>query len=52
MSLKSINPLTGELIAEYVEHNSADVEQILSRGVLAFGEWRKTALDERSAVLL
>ncbi|HUF77961.1 MAG TPA: NAD-dependent succinate-semialdehyde dehydrogenase, partial [Thermoanaerobaculia bacterium] len=48
MSLKSINPATGELLAEYDEHGEAEVGRRLERSARAFRDWRETSFPERS----
>ncbi len=49
--MQSINPATGELIEEYVEHTDAEVDAVLSRGARAFDGWRRTPVRERAAAL-
>jgi succinate-semialdehyde dehydrogenase / glutarate-semialdehyde dehydrogenase len=49
--MQSINPATGELIAEYAEHTAAEVEAILDRAARAFAGWRRTPVAERAQAL-
>ncbi|WP_224003133.1 NAD-dependent succinate-semialdehyde dehydrogenase [Aureimonas sp. SA4125] len=49
---KSINPATGETIADYPEHSDADIEQALASADDAFRNWRATRFAERTALLL
>ncbi|NOX86108.1 MAG: NAD-dependent succinate-semialdehyde dehydrogenase [Chlorobi bacterium] len=46
--MKSVNPFTGQVIAEYDEHNSGQVSQIISETDRAFSEWKKSSFKERS----
>jgi succinate-semialdehyde dehydrogenase/glutarate-semialdehyde dehydrogenase len=49
---KSINPATGETIADYAEHSSADIETALASADDAFRGWSRTRFAERTALLL
>lgn len=49
--MRSINPATEELVAEYPPHDERQVERRLQLAQNAFLEWRLKAFDERSAVL-
>ncbi len=51
MALKSINPATDELVAEYPEATPEEVTRILRAARAACGSWRRTALPERGASL-
>ena len=51
MALKSINPATDELVAEYAEATPEEVTRILRAARAACGSWRRTALPERAASL-
>jgi len=50
--LKSVNPATGEVIADYEEHSSGRINEIVGRADEAFGRWRTTSFDERAGLLL
>ena len=50
--MKSINPFTEEVIAEYKELNSEEIEQRLVLAENAFGAWRKTNFVERKEKML
>lgn len=49
--MKSINPATQELIREYPDHNSEDVEEMLERSSRAFRDFSKTSFDQRADML-
>ncbi|HVO09315.1 MAG TPA: NAD-dependent succinate-semialdehyde dehydrogenase [Vicinamibacteria bacterium] len=51
MSLKSINPATGELVHEYPETPDHEVAAALEAAARAFLEWRERPLAERGAAL-
>ncbi|MFZ5426933.1 MAG: NAD-dependent succinate-semialdehyde dehydrogenase [Thermodesulfobacteriota bacterium] len=49
--MKSINPATGHVVAEYAEHTAKEVEAILASSKSAQSCWRGHRLDERAAFL-
>jgi succinate-semialdehyde dehydrogenase/glutarate-semialdehyde dehydrogenase len=51
MALTSINPATGDTVAEFDEHSVDEVERRLSASVEAFRDWSARAVSERAAVL-
>ena len=51
MALSTINPSTGDTIAEFQEHSVDEVERRLSASVEAFREWSARPVTERAAVL-
>ncbi|MDQ2664858.1 MAG: NAD-dependent succinate-semialdehyde dehydrogenase [Gemmatimonadota bacterium] len=51
MSIASINPATGEVLAEYSALAAEEVEACLSRAADAVLPWRYTAIEERIAVV-
>ena len=51
MTIKSINPATGETLAEFSEFTAAEVETRLARAADACLRWRFTAIEERVAVV-
>ena len=51
MTIKSINPATGETLAEFSEFTAAEVETRLARAADACLQWRFTAIEERVAVV-
>jgi succinate-semialdehyde dehydrogenase/glutarate-semialdehyde dehydrogenase len=51
MTLQSINPATGEVIATYEEHTDDEVRLALDRASGAFEAWRRVPLGERAAML-
>jgi succinate-semialdehyde dehydrogenase/glutarate-semialdehyde dehydrogenase len=51
MALTSINPATGDTVAEFDEHSVDEVERRLSASGEAFREWSARPVSERAAVL-
>jgi len=51
MSFRSVNPASGEVIAEFQAHTPADVEQRLARAAAAAPRWRATPVRERAAMV-
>ncbi|MFL5605977.1 MAG: NAD-dependent succinate-semialdehyde dehydrogenase [Gemmatimonadaceae bacterium] len=51
MTFKSINPATGETIAEFPEHSASDIETRLARASAAAPLWRHTPIAERAAMV-
>jgi succinate-semialdehyde dehydrogenase/glutarate-semialdehyde dehydrogenase len=51
MALRSVNPATGETIAEYDEHSVDEVERRLTAAVEAFRHWSVRPVEERAGVL-
>ncbi len=51
MTLRSVNPATGETMNSYEPHTQAQVDSALARAVLAFQRHRQTALEDRAALL-
>jgi acyl-CoA reductase-like NAD-dependent aldehyde dehydrogenase len=51
MTYRTIDPSTGEILAERPAHSRADVEGILAGGHAAYLDWRATPLAERTAAL-
>lgn len=49
--IKSINPTTGAVIAEYELHSPAQVEAALSGAAVAQSEWRKVPVEKRVKLL-
>lgn len=52
MFLKSINPATGEIIREYEEFHSDQVDSALESNYQAYKRWRKEPVLNRSKLLL
>ncbi|HEX5671283.1 MAG TPA: NAD-dependent succinate-semialdehyde dehydrogenase [Acidimicrobiia bacterium] len=46
--MKSINPTTGELVAEYPDHTWSEVEARLENAQRAFKDWRRTPTATRA----
>ncbi|TAJ15144.1 NAD-dependent succinate-semialdehyde dehydrogenase [Marinilabiliaceae bacterium JC017] len=51
MQLKSINPVNGEIIREYPQHQSDEIKNILEGSAKAYFHWKKTPLPIRSELL-
>jgi succinate-semialdehyde dehydrogenase/glutarate-semialdehyde dehydrogenase len=51
MTLKSINPANGELLAKFREHSATDVESRLQRAAQAAPAWRRTPAPQRAQVV-
>jgi succinate-semialdehyde dehydrogenase/glutarate-semialdehyde dehydrogenase len=51
MALTTINPATGDTVAEFEEHSVDEVERRLNASVEAFKEWSARPVAERAAVL-
>ena len=49
--MRSINPANGEVIADYEEHSSGKVADIIERAHERFLDWRSDPFDERAALL-
>ena len=49
--MQSVNPFTGEVVAEYQEYRWEDVDGRLIAAHNAFLDWRRSPFSERSAVL-
>jgi len=52
MTLSSINPATGEQIAEFEEHSVDEVERRISASSDAFRSWSARSVEERADVLM
>jgi succinate-semialdehyde dehydrogenase / glutarate-semialdehyde dehydrogenase len=52
MTLSSINPATGEKIAEFEEHSIDEVERRISASCDAFRSWSARSVEERADVLM
>ena len=51
MTLKSINPYTNKLIAEFEEFSVEQIEKILSNSAEAFETWRRTEINHRKELI-
>ena len=51
MSLATINPATGDTLAEFDEHSVDEVERRISSAGPAFTAWAARSVPERAAVL-
>ncbi|MFG6277562.1 NAD-dependent succinate-semialdehyde dehydrogenase [Microbacterium sp. 5K110] len=49
--IASINPATGETVATFTAHSGEEVDQKLDDAVAAQRRWRRTPVDERTALL-
>ncbi|MBK3518524.1 NAD-dependent succinate-semialdehyde dehydrogenase [Carboxylicivirga marina] len=52
MFLKSINPATGEVIREYEEFHSDEINNAIEANFQAYKLWRKESINKRSELLL
>ncbi len=52
MFLKSINPATGEVIREYEEHQSDEIDNAIEACYQSYKSWRKEPIERRSAFLM
>jgi acyl-CoA reductase-like NAD-dependent aldehyde dehydrogenase len=46
--MRSVNPATGEVFAEYAEHAPAVVRGAIDAAQAAFGRWRRATFAERA----
>ncbi len=51
MSFKSINPATGELVAEYPASTSEEIERALETAAQTFKSWRLTPFKDRGELM-
>lgn len=51
MTLQSVNPATGVVVAEVEEHSAGEVERRLAAAGAAFTDWSARPVSERAAVL-
>ncbi|HEY9421490.1 MAG TPA: aldehyde dehydrogenase family protein, partial [Thermoanaerobaculia bacterium] len=51
MSMKAVNPATGEVLREYPEHDDREVRQKLEQAEEAFASWRKVPIAERARLM-
>lgn len=51
MSIITINPATGELLAEYPVHSQSEIESKLENAYLRFNNWRRTSFSHRSKLM-
>jgi succinate-semialdehyde dehydrogenase / glutarate-semialdehyde dehydrogenase len=51
MMFRSVNPATGETLAEFAPHAPSEVEAKLARAHDAAARWRRTPVDERAAMV-
>ena len=51
MSMKAVNPATGEVLREYPEHDDQEVRQKLEQAEKAFASWRKVPFAERARLM-
>lgn len=49
--MKSINPATGEVVAEYQEHTDQEVEQRIAAAHQAFTQWRNWSFSDRADLM-
>ena len=49
--MQSINPFTGQIIGEYPEYSSTEVEEIIFKVDRAFHSWKLTGFEERAVCM-
>ena len=49
--LQSINPYTNELLKEYPEMSSSEIDEIIRRADIAFKNWEIVGFDERARLM-
>lgn len=49
--IKSINPFTNELLEEFQSHTEDELEQKLSKGSIAFSNWKETNFSKRAELM-
>jgi succinate-semialdehyde dehydrogenase/glutarate-semialdehyde dehydrogenase len=49
--MQSINPATGELVGDYEEHRSDEVEQFIREADAQFGSWSRLGFPARASIL-
>ena len=49
--MRSVNPVDGEVVAEYSEHTDGEIERLLDGAGAAFASWRRTSFSEQSSLL-
>ena len=52
MAQRSVDPATGEVVAEYDEHDEQEVDRAVAAAADCFRTWRDRPFDERAAPLL
>lgn len=51
MSIQSINPFNNQILKEYPEHNSEEINQIINKGHLQFLSWKGKSFNERALLM-
>jgi succinate-semialdehyde dehydrogenase/glutarate-semialdehyde dehydrogenase len=51
MAYQTVNPYTGKLLQTFAEHTDAELQAILGRAHVAYGQWRTRSIPDRCAVL-
>jgi len=49
--LQSINPYTNELLKEYPEMSSSEIDEIIKNADIAFESWKNVGFDERAKLI-
>jgi len=50
-SIKTVNPATNEVVKEYPEMSSQQIDEILEQADKAFKDWRKTSFTDRAKLI-
>lgn len=51
MTMKAVNPATGDVLREYPEHDDQEIQRKLEKAEEAFASWRKVPFNERSRLM-
>src|SRR5258708_13152500 len=51
MGIRSINPATEEVLAEFEEFSPKQVDTVLREAQQAFGQWHRTSFEERATLM-
>ena len=46
--MQSVNPYTGQVICDYREYSSSEVEEIIAKVDFAFQSWKQTSFEQRA----
>ncbi len=50
-ALRSVNPTSGEVVADYPQHEDASIDRAVRRSDSCFAQWRRTRFDRRGELL-
>jgi len=49
--MQSVNPVNGEVIRDYPEHTSREVDTLVMLAAEEYADWRKTTFAKRSELM-